>query len=253
MSCALALFATRLSTSPSLLFPQPVEKMQRLSRRGMLLYGSAILGAWALQNGFEAVALDFDGERLQSSMQSRYGAAGVQRLGQWLTMLQAQKDRSLQQQLPAVNTFWNRAVLQSEDSVLWSQSDYWATPLETLGRGAGDCEDYVIGKYFSLLRLGVAVEQLRLIYVRARLGGVGSTQSIAHMVLGYYETPAAEPLVLDSLLDNIMLASQRKDLTPVFSFNAQGVYVAGAQPASVDRITRWRDLLARMKQEGFLP
>lgn len=144
--------------------------MQRLSRRGMLLYGSAILGTWALQNGFEAVALDFDGERLQSSMQSRYGAAGVHRLGQWLTMLQAQKDRSLQQQLPAVNTFWNRAVLQSEDSVLWSQSDYWATPLETLGRGAGDCEDYVIGKYFSLLRLGVAVEKLRLIYVRARLG-----------------------------------------------------------------------------------
>jgi hypothetical protein len=73
------------------------------------------------------------------------------------------------------------------------------------------------------------------------------------MVLGYYETPAAEPLVLDSLLDNIMPASQRKDLTPVFSFNAQGVYVAGAQTTSVDRITRWRDLLARMKQEGFLP
>ena len=137
--------------------------------------------------------------------------------------------------------------------MLWSQPDYWATPLETLGKGAGDCEDYVIGKYFSLLRLGVAVEKLRLIYVRARLGGAGSTQSIAHMVLGYYETPAAEPLVLDSLLDNIMPASQRKDLTPVFSFNAQGVYVAGAQPASVDRITRWRDLLARMKQEGFLP
>lgn len=85
--------------------------------------------------GFEAVALDFDSERLQSTMQSRYGSAGVQRLGQWLAMLQAQKDRPLQQQLPAVNTFWNRAVLQSEDSMLWSQPDYWATPLETLGKG----------------------------------------------------------------------------------------------------------------------
>ncbi|MEB5966785.1 MULTISPECIES: transglutaminase-like cysteine peptidase [Comamonas] len=227
--------------------------MQRLSRRRMLFYGSALVGSWALQRGFDAAALDFDAERLQSSMQARYGGAGVQRLNQWLAMLQAQKDRPLQQQLSAVNTFWNRAVLQSEDSMLWSQPDYWATPLETLGKGAGDCEDYVIGKYFSLLRLGVAVEKLRLIYVRARLGGVGSTQSIAHMVLGYYETPAAEPLVLDSLLDNIMPASQRRDLTPVFSFNAQGVYVAGAQTTSVDRITRWRDLLARMKQEGFLP
>ena len=217
------------------------------------MYGSAILGAWALQNRVDAVALDFDGERLRSGMQSRYGAAGVQRLGQWLTMLQAQKDRSLQHQLTVVNEFWNRAVVQTEDSMLWAKPDYWATPLETLGKGAGDCEDYVIGKYFSLLRLGVPGEKLRLIYVRARMGGVGSTQSIAHMVLGYYETPMAEPLVLDSMVDFLLPSSQRKDLTPVFSFNAQGVYVAGAQPSSVDRITRWRDLLTRMKQEGFLP
>ena len=217
------------------------------------MFGSGMLGVLALQTQSGAVALDFDEGRLQGSMQSRYGAAGVQRLGQWLAMLQTQKSRPLSQQLPAVNEFWNRAVVQTDDSLLWSQPDYWATPLETLGKGAGDCEDYVVGKYFSLLRLGVPAEKLRLIYVRARMGGVGSTQSIAHMVLGYYEVPTAEPLVLDSMVDFLLPSSQRKDLTPVFSFNAQGVYVAGAQPSSVDRITRWRDLLTRMKQEGFLP
>ena len=219
----------------------------------MLVFGSGMLGVLALQAQPDAVALEFDEGRLQGRMQSRYGAAGVQRLGQWLAMLTAQKSRPLSQQLPAVNEFWNRAVVQTEDSMLWAQPDYWATPLETLGKGAGDCEDYVIGKYFSLLRLGVPGDKLRLIYVRARIGGVGSTQSIAHMVLGYYEVPTAEPLVLDSMVDFLLPSSQRKDLTPVFSFNAQGVYVAGAQPSSVDRITRWRDLLARMKQEGFLP
>ena len=219
----------------------------------MLVFGSGMLGVLALQAQPDAVALDFDEGRLQGRMQSRYGAAGVQRLGQWLAMLTAQKSRPLSQQLPAVNEFWNRAVVQTEDSMLWAQPDYWATPLETLGKGAGDCEDYVIGKYFSLLRLGVPGDRLRLIYVRARMGGVGSTQSIAHMVLGDYEVPTAEPLVLDSMVDFLLPSSQRKDLTPVFSFNAQGVYVAGAQPSSVDRITRWRDLLTRMKQEGFLP
>ena len=201
----------------------------------------------------QALAFDFDADRLQASMQSRHGAKGAQALRQWLQMLQQQAGRPLAQQLAGVNQFWNRAVVQTEDSLLWSQPDYWATPLESLGRGAGDCEDYVIGKYFSLLRLGVAAENLRLIYVRARIGGVGSTQSVAHMVLGHYATPAAEPLVLDSLVDVILPAGQRRDLTPVFSFNAQGVYVAGAQPSPVDRITRWRDLLARMQQEGFLP
>ena len=129
----------------------------------MLVFGSGMLGVLALQAQPDAVALDFDEGRLQGRMQSRYGAAGVQRLGQWLAMLTAQKSRPLSQQLPAVNEFWNRAVVQTEDSMLWAQPDYWATPLETLGKGAGDCEDYVIGKYFSLLRLGVPGEKLRLI------------------------------------------------------------------------------------------
>lgn len=229
------------------------KPLSRLSRRAVLGMGAAALGGLALNSGPYAIALDFDAARLQQTMQSRYGAAATRALTAWLGMLEAQKGRPLQQQLTAVNEFWNRAVVQTDDSMLWGQADYWATPLETLGKGAGDCEDYVVGKYFSLLRLGVVQERLRLIYVRARIGGVGSTQSIAHMVLGYYETPTAEPLVMDSMVDFLLPASQRKDLTPVFSFNAQGVYVAGAQPTSVDRITRWRDLLARMKQEGFLP
>ncbi len=229
------------------------KPLSRLSRRAVLGMGAAALGGLALNSGPYAIALDFDAARLQQTMQSRYGAAGTRALTAWLGMLEAQKGRPLQQQLTAVNEFWNRAVVQTDDSMLWGQADYWATPLETLGKGAGDCEDYVVGKYFSLLRLGVPEERLRLIYVRARMGGVGSTQSIAHMVLGYYETPTAEPLMMDSMVDFLLPASQRKDLTPVFSFNAQGVYVAGAQPTSVDRITRWRDLLARMKQEGFLP
>ncbi len=71
------------------------------------------------------------------------------------------------------------------------------------------------------------------------------------MVLGYYETPVSDPLVLDSLTDAIVPASQRTDLTPVFSFNAEGIYVGGEKSAPVDQITRWRRLLVRMQQEGF--
>lgn len=155
--------------------------------------------------------------------------------------------------LRQVNDFWNTAVRGGEDSNIWGQTDYWATPLETLGKRWGDCEDFVIGKYFSLVHLGVPADKLRLVYVRARLGGMGSNQSIAHMVLGYYETPNSDPLVLDNLVGSVVPASQRRDLTPVFSFNAQGIYVAGAAPASVERISRWRGLLARMQEEGFQP
>ncbi len=151
------------------------------------------------------------------------------------------------------NDFWNRALLSGDDITIWGKDDYWATPLESLGKGAGDCEDYVIGKYFTLLSMGVPASKLRFIYVRARVGGPASSSQIAHMVLGYYETPNAVPLVLDSLVSTILPASQRRDLTPVFSFNADGVYVDGKPAAPVDRLSRWRDLLQRMEREGIRP
>ena len=92
-------------------------------------------------------------------------------------------------------------------------------------------------------------EKLRFIYVRAQVAG----SSIAHMVLGYYATPNAEPLLLDNLTGLIRPASRRPDLTPVFSFNSQGVYVGGAPPRSVESLGRWRDLLEKMRKEGFTP
>ena len=218
-----------------------------LSRRSLLVWvAGAIGGAWALRG-----ALAWDASQLQRKMASSYGQPGLQRLQAWMQLLQSQQGQNPPQQLVAINDFWNLIVVAGVDQNIWHEADYWATPLETLGKGSGDCEDFVIGKYFSLIRLGVPARQMRLIYVRARVGGVGSTQSIAHMVLGFYATPQADPLVLDNLVAGIQKASQRTDLTPVFSFDAEAVYVNGARSTSSERINRWQNLLVRMRQEGF--
>lgn len=228
--------------------------IRSLRRRALVGACLGWLAGVALDERIFAVhAFGFDRERLETTMRERFGTPGVQALHEWLTLLQSQAERPLKSQLTAINAFWNRVVLGSEDSLIWGQPDYWATPLETLGKRAGDCDDYVIGKYFSLLYLGIPGEQLRFIYVRARLGGAGSTQSIAHMVLGHYATPQGEPLVLDNMTSDILPARDRPDLSPVFSFNAQGIYVPGKQPTPAQRISRWPDLLARMQQEGFMP
>ena len=195
-------------------------------------------------------ALHFDRALVVQHAERKYGRIGVARLEQWLTVL----DRGAgivdpRARLATVNDFWNRHIQEGEDRDIWKQEDYWATPLETLARGRGDCEDFVIGKYFSLVHLGVEPEKLRLIYVRAQVGG----KSVAHMVLGYYERPDSEPLILDNLRHSIRPASERRDLTPVFSFNAEGVYAAGGVQGAVDRISRWQGLLSRMQQEGFQP
>lgn len=207
-----------------------------------------IMAALGVVSGM-AIALEINEQRIKQTAQQKYGSRGVQNVDQWLTKMATLQSVPEQQQLKEINEFWNRIAVGGEDINIWGTEDYWATPLETLGRAAADCEDYVIGKYFSLIRLGVPADKLRFIYVRAQMGG----QSIAHMVLGYYTTPSAEPLILDNLTGLIRPASQRRDLTPVFSFNSKGVYVSGKSPSSVEGISRWRNLLDKMRNEGFSP
>ncbi len=199
------------------------------------------------------VSADVDQQKMQQAMQARYGNHGVVLLESWKRMLDRAKNDSPEKKLMQVNQFFNRHVRYTEDLTLWKKSDYWATPLELMGERAGDCEDYTIAKYLSLLQLGIANEQLRLIYVKAQIGGAQSKIFQAHMVLGYYPTPNAIPLILDSLLNTIEPASNRPDLRPVFSFNSEGLWV-GNQSTTADptaRLSRWRDLLARVNEEGF--
>lgn len=198
-------------------------------------------------SGLSSLALQQS--KLEEQMQSRYGEDGKAYLNAWFRLLNEQQDSSINEQLEQVNRFFNLGVTFSDDRLLWKQKDYWATPLQTMGTRGGDCEDFSIAKYFSLLELGIPADKLRLIYVRAKTQG----QVQAHMVLGYFPSSSAEPLLLDNLNPNILPASQRPDLTPVFSFNSQGLWLGGTKSESdpTSRLSRWRDVLQRMHDEGF--
>lgn len=198
-------------------------------------------------------AFEFNASSMSSLAQQHFGSRAQHRFDQWVAMLESARKLPVSAQLEAVNTFWNSQLEDQEDRDLWQREDYWATPLESLGKGAGDCEDFVIGKYFSLIWLGVPADSLRLIYVNARVIRGTKVQTIPHMVLGYYRSPNEQPLVLDNLNGTIISGDDRADLRPVFSFNANGIYMQGVAPTSVDRIGRWRLLLARMRAQGFEP
>lgn len=223
----------------------------RSRRRGPLRL-IAGLGAFAC---CVALALAAPGlERVREFALGRFGADAAAAVLAWQRMLDEAAGAGELEQLGRVNSFFNRRLRFEDDIVVWRQSDYWASPLETLARGAGDCEDFAIAKYVSLRLLGIPDERLRLIYVRARSGGAGSTLSQAHMVVGFYPAQDEEPLVLDNLVGEIRPASRRPDLFPIFSFTAEGLWVAGARSSSADpsaRLSRWRSVLERMQQEGL--
>lgn len=156
------------------------------------------------------------------------------------------------ERLGLINRFFNQRIGFRPDAEVWAVADHWTTPLEVLAKGQGDCEDYAIAKFASLRAAGVARERLRLVYVRARLPG--QTEDQPHMVLAYQAEPGAEPLVLDNLRPEVLSAGQRPDLTPVFSFNDEGLWQGtGSTRAGnpLARLSRWREVWGRTLDEGF--
>ncbi|WP_088700422.1 transglutaminase-like cysteine peptidase [Halomonas campaniensis] len=222
------------------------------SRRQFLAtVGALWLGAGLGIHPTSAAA--FDPQRLRQSMQQQYGQAGLAILEEWFALLQQLQDQDIQAKLRGVNDFFNRRIRWVDDIQVWGEEDFWATPLEAMGKGQGDCEDYSIAKYITLKQLGVTSQYLRMIYVRARIGRSQITQ--AHMVLGYYSTPDAEPLVLDNIVPSITPASQRTDLDPLFSFNSDGLWAGGGSESRADplaRLSRWRSVIERMQTQGFI-
>lgn len=177
---------------------------------------------------------------------AKYGAQARERTVQWRNLLE-QDIEGETAKLQQVNAFFNQ-IPYSDDFANWDSKDYWATPIEALGTNAADCEDYAIAKYFTLRELGVDPEKLRITYVKA----IELNQ--AHMVLAYYRKPDAIPLILDNLKDEILSADKRKDLVPVYSFNAEGLWLAvnrghGKRLGDAGRITLWNQVQERMQKE----
>ena len=193
-------------------------------------------------------------DRMLQQAGQRYGEAGTASVMAWRDLLTKAAGQPDMAKLRQVNDFFNRRIRFGDDIDIWGKQDFWATPLEVLGRAQGDCEDFAIAKYATLKLLGIPSEKLRLTYVKARIGGPQSTLVQAHMVLSYYPAPDDEPLVLDNLISDIRPASRRADLTTIFGFNAEGLWVGGATPRATrapQRFSKWQSVLARMREEGI--
>jgi predicted transglutaminase-like cysteine proteinase len=213
-------------------------------------WGQIVLGL-LLTGAVASVLSAWDADRQVATAQ-RMGPAAAAAVRAWQQTIAQAAAMDEESRLVTINQFINRRVNFRDDIDGYGVQDYWATPVESVGHMFGDCEDYAIAKYSGLLAAGIPAQRLRLVYVRASIGGAGGPQ-LAHMVLAYYPPSGAEPLILDNLAGEIRPASRRPDLTPVFSFNTDGLW-QGAQGSvagdPVARLSKWRDVLSRAREEG---
>lgn len=209
--------------------------------RGLAAFSVMLLAGWVFAQG-----LSFS-EALLNWMEREFGSEARQRVVALQKLVASSSRLSDSDKLQRVNAFFNRVHYDS-DSALWDQKDYWATPFEVLGVNSADCEDYAISKYFSLISMGVDEEKLRITYVKSL------ELDAAHMVLAYYPSTGAEPLILDNLVEKIRPAGERDDLVPVYSFNGADLWLAvnrleGIKVGEADRISRWQAYQARLMRQ----
>ncbi len=186
----------------------------------------------------------FLSDKLLSRVKEEYGRGAERSLVRWQKFVLKHEDKSEERKLELVNRYFN-VIPYASDSKQWGVKDYWSTPVELLVHDRGDCEDYAIAKYFTLRKLGVPAEKLRVLYVHVTDGssqsriGNGLNANLSHMVLGYYETPTSTPLILDNLTRHIQPASERTDLKPIFSLDSDELMLSMIRERGAD--IKYRD------------
>jgi len=131
-------------------------------------------------------------EEIKTQAKERAGREARHRLEEWEQLINNYQSRSIVDKLEAVNKFFNRQVTAQADKGPEKGCDYWQSPIETLVRDKGDCDDFAMAKYVSLRLLGIPAEQLRVAVVKGNF-------SYKHAVLFFFPQNEKDPWVLDNL------------------------------------------------------
>ncbi len=192
-----------------------------------------------------ADSLNEQDKKIITQVEHQYSGVAAQRVISWFQFLYQNDNKTINDvtKLKRVNDLLNRETFIS-DQELWGMTDYWASPIEFIAVNGGDCEDFTIAKYYTLRLIGIDDNKLRLIYVKA------TRLNQFHMVLAYYASVTAMPLILDNLDKTIKPANERTDLVPVYSFNASNLWIMRTPGQSqlagnASRLGSWNDLRTR--------
>lgn len=220
--------------------------MKKITSKKLLFYLLIIACVFMVGS---ALSLQLN-DKLLSAIEKQYGNAAKHRLEDWQNLINSNQSQLETTKLEVVNQFFNQLTYADDDNN-WYKKDYWATPIEFLAKGQGDCEDFAIGKYYTLRLLGVPMNRMRITYVTI------TALNLPHMILAYYQKPESVPLILDNVNKTILPASERTDLSSVYSFNGDSLWLAKQLDSEVyinnsDQISLWQEVKKHMREEKLM-
>lgn len=138
----------------------------------------------------------------------------------FIALIDTLKDRDGRARLDAVNRTVNETIRYQSDMQQFGEPDRWLAPLAAFTSRLGDCEDYVIAKYFALREAGFPLVDLRFVLVRDRKARDD------HAVLAARDD--GHWLILDNRHHALDHDTSLTHLTPLFAINHDGVKLVAA-------------------------
>ena len=125
-----------------------------------------------LRDKWLAVQRRLDDEMVQLALceGDRDGCASAAAL-KFLDIVDVARARDGRARLGEINRAINLAIRPISDLAQHGEIDVWSSPLATLTRGGGDCEDYAIAKFTALRRAGLPSEDLRIVVLHDTIHG----------------------------------------------------------------------------------
>lgn len=112
--------------------------------------------------------------------------------------------------LRKVDSYFNK-IPYALDKDVYGKDDYWASPAEFLSKGAGDCEDFVLAKYFALQDLGWDENKMHIVLLW------DEKEKIHHAVL--LVRHEEQEWLLDNGNRRLMTATGADHYTPLYAVN----------------------------------
>jgi predicted transglutaminase-like cysteine proteinase len=144
----------------------------------------------------------------------------------FLDIVDAARARDGRARLGEINRAINLAIRPISDLAQHGQTDVWTSPLATLARGGGDCEDYAIAKFVALRRAGLAPEDLRIVVLRDTIHGEDHAVAAARLD-GHW-------LTLDNRRMAMVEDADIRNFRPTFVIDHHGVMRYGDPPLLSD-------------------
>jgi predicted transglutaminase-like cysteine proteinase len=145
------------------------------------------------------------------------------RMQPWVAWAEGLRGQPVSERINAINQRVNQRLRYVLDIIADGVPDYWQSPLESVTRLTGDCEDYAILKYYLALHAGISQDDLALV-----IGRIASTGELHAVLVARAESGWR---LLDNRTNTVIDLGGRADLGTIYFVDLSDVWVPVARPA----------------------